>query len=69
MFSGLKICSVKQCPLRIRVITTLLKEQNNDFQPLRKGWSSKLIKRHPGLKTGRGKSVELARLIALTYEV
>ena len=49
----------------LRELVVEILHENDDFKPLGKLWTTQFLQRHPPLATGRGKSIDIKRLIAL----
>jgi transposase len=49
----------------LRELVIQLLQENDDFEPLGKLWTTRFIQRHPPLVTGRGRTIDIQRLMAL----
>jgi hypothetical protein len=49
----------------LRELVVQLLQENDDFKPLGKLWTTRFIQRHPPLATGRGRTMDIQRLMAL----
>lgn len=54
---------------KIRFIVTQILRKNGNSKPLGKHWITNVRKRHPQLKSGYSRSMEMKRLVALSPNI